>query len=406
MKAKGIELFAGGGGLLLGSSLAGVDHVAASEWNQWACMTMRQNASASHPLVKGLNVLEGDVRNINWRELYSHQDIDIVTGGPPCQPFSTAGLARSAEDPRDMFPAATSAIDQLHPRAFIIENVRGLTRAAFADYFEFIKLRLKYPSIRAREGETWADHWRRLQREDRSPLLKAQYNLSVTVVNAADYGVPQHRHRVFIIGFRNDIDSGWSFPPPTHSGAALAKAQSSGEYWDLMEVAKKDRLPIRRKEREDGKLPWQTVRQALQGLPEPEINGPSNWLDHEFRPGAKSYPGHTGSPIDEPSKALKAGVHGVPGGENMIRFPDGTVRYYSVREAARIQTFPDDYALHGAWSEAMRQIGNAVPVRLAEIVTKSVLNHLNANDGTVTSSGHSADKFSGRDTFELCPVTN
>lgn len=123
-------------------------------------------------------------------------------------------------------------------------------------------------------------------------------------------------------------------------------------------------------------LPWRTVRDALVGLPEPKLEGSRIWLDHKLQLGAKAYPGHTGSPIDEPSKALKAGVHGVPGGENMIRYPDGQVRYYSTREAARIQTFPDRYALHGAWSEAMRQLGNAVPVRLAQIVISSVVQHL------------------------------
>jgi DNA (cytosine-5)-methyltransferase 1 len=77
-------------------------------------------------------------------------------------------------------------------------------------------------------------------------------------------------------------------------------------------------------------------------------------------------------PIDEPSKTLKAGGHGVPGGENMIRFEDESIRYFTVRESARIQTFPDDYNLEGAWGEAMRQIGNAVPVQLARVVGSSV----------------------------------
>ena len=113
------------------------------------------------------------------------------------------------------------------------------------------------------------------------------------------------------------------------------------------------------------------------GLPKPGVHGTARgWLDHRLQSGARPYPGHNGSPLDEPSKALKAGVHGVPGGENMMRFPDGTVRYYSTREAARIQTFPDRYALHGAWTEAMRQIGNAVPVKLAETVMSSVVEHL------------------------------
>ena len=111
-------------------------------------------------------------------------------------------------------------------------------------------------------------------------------------------------------------------------------------------------------------------------MPDPLPGGTPGWLDHTFQPGAKVYPGHTGSPIDEPSKALKAGDHGVPGGENMIRFPDGSVRYFSIREAARVQTFPDDYALHGSWGEAMRQLGNAVPVDLAATVVGSVVEHL------------------------------
>ena len=92
---------------------------------------------------------------------------------------------------------------------------------------------------------------------------------------------------------------------------------------------------------------------------------------------AKTYPGHTGSSIDEPSKTIKAGDHGVPGGENMIVFPDGETRYLSISEAKRIQTFPDEYMITGAWSEAMRQLGNAVPVQLAQIIGQSVLNKLN-----------------------------
>jgi DNA (cytosine-5)-methyltransferase 1 len=88
--------------------------------------------------------------------------------------------------------------------------------------------------------------------------------------------------------------------------------------------------------------------------------------------GAKQYVGHTGSLLDEPSKTIKAGGHGVPGGENMIVLDDGSVRYYTVREAARIQTFPDDYFFPCSWTESMRQIGNAVPVKLGALVADSV----------------------------------
>lgn len=98
--------------------------------------------------------------------------------------------------------------------------------------------------------------------------------------------------------------------------------------------------------------------------------------DHIFRDGARSYPGHTGSCYDLPAKTIKAGGHGVPGGENMIRYPDGSIRYFTVFEAKRIQTFPDDYAITGAWGEALRQIGNAVPVLLAKQLGRSAINLL------------------------------
>ena len=120
--------------------------------------------------------------------------------------------------------------------------------------------------------------------------------------------------------------------------------------------------------------PWVTVRDALSDLPDPETNpeGAAKIADHRFQPGARSYPGHTGSPLDEPSKTLKAGVHGVPGGENMLRRLDGSIRYFTVRESARLQCFPDEFVFHGSWTETMRQLGNAVPVRLAEEVISSV----------------------------------
>ena len=108
-------------------------------------------------------------------------------------------------------------------------------------------------------------------------------------------------------------------------------------------------------------LPWVTIRDALTGLGEP--NGSRN---HVFQDGAKIYPGHTGSPLDRPAKALKAGDHGVPGGENMMVRDDGTVRYFTLREAARLVGMPDAYMFPRSWSESMRQLGNAVPAQLGE----------------------------------------
>jgi DNA (cytosine-5)-methyltransferase 1 len=119
-----------------------------------------------------------------------------------------------------------------------------------------------------------------------------------------------------------------------------------------------------------------TVREALAGLPDPQSTINHAFSNHTFQGGARVYPGHTGSPLDEPAKALKAGDHGVPGGENMIAFPDGSVRYFTVRESCRLQTIPDCYAIAGSWSEAMRQLGNAVPAELARIIALSIRNAL------------------------------
>jgi DNA (cytosine-5)-methyltransferase 1 len=124
------------------------------------------------------------------------------------------------------------------------------------------------------------------------------------------------------------------------------------------------------------RLPWLTVRDAIASLPDPEREPNNGTPNHTVNPGAKAYSGHTGSPIDEPAKTLKAGDHGVPGGENMLVLPDGTVRYFTIREAARLQTFPDEYVFPRSWSESMRQLGNAVPVKLAEVIARSVCDAL------------------------------
>ena len=374
-----IELFAGGGGLLLGCSLAGFTHELAVEWDGPSCATLRRNEACGYPLIAGTKIHEGDVRDVSWNNYVGQ--LDLLAGGPPCQPFSLGGLARAALDPRDMFPAMTHVLSVLRPRAFVIENVKGLTRSSFADYYSYILLRLQHPTLTAREDESWRDHLARLSREHTSGVHDdLRYEVVPTVVDAADYGVPQHRMRVIIVGFREDVNADWSFPAKTHSGAALFEAKQSGDYWERHAVPMRGRSLGSRHSGDTGLLPWRTVRDALAGLPEPQIGGVPGWFNHELRTGARSYPGHTGSLLDEPSKAIKAGVHGVPGGENMLRYRDGRVRYYSVREAARIQCFPDRYEFDANWSESMRQIGNAVPVRLAQIVASSVAVALRLDD--------------------------
>lgn len=381
-----VELFAGAGGLGMGVSLAGFSPKAVIEWNPWACDTVRENARRGYPLVRDWPLTQGDVREFDFTSL--GDEIDLVVGGPPCQPFSLGGKHRADEDARDMFPATVRAIRQTRPRAFIVENVRGLTRPAFANYFQYILLQLTFPEIVRRGGEDLLDHLARLEQAKTSGRrCGLAYKIVHRVLNAANYGVPQKRERVFIVGFRADLGVEWNFPDETHShDALLAEQWVTGDYWDRHEIATRDRPVL--SARQAGKIealrransrpseqckPWRTVRDGLVGLPDPrdvELSGAIH--NHRFQQGARVYPGHTGSPLDLPSKTLKAGVHGVPGGENMMVMDDGNVRYFTAREAARLQTFPDGYVFHGAWSEIMRQLGNAVPVELAHAVAASV----------------------------------
>lgn len=385
---RSVELFAGAGGLGLGCELAGFRSEVVAEWDRWACDSMRQNQSAGYPLVRGWRVIEGDVREVDWTTEVPGA-IDLVSGGPPCQPFSMGGKHRAAADARDMFPAAAEVIRLLRPRAFLLENVKGLTRTAFANYFHYIQLRLTLPELLEQRGEDWGDHYHRLQAELTTAAgdERLRYNVIPTLVNAADYGVPQQRHRVFLIGFRDDVEAEWSFPSPTHSLDALLYEQwVTGEYWERHKVSSRrrpappERFAARLQRLADAGRPtmraWRTVRDALTGLPEPTTSGSRKYRNHVLQEGARSYPGHNGSPLDMPAKTLKAGDHGVPGGENMLRYPDGMVRYFTVRESARLQTFPDSYELHGSWTEAMRQLGNAVPVLLAQTVAASIAEHL------------------------------
>src|SRR5690606_6030258 len=307
------------------------------------------------------------------------------------QPFSLAGKHKAFGDDRDMFPATVDIVRRLRPKSFIFENVKGLTRSSFANYYQYILMQLEFPEVARKDGETWMEHFERLQAEKSSGVLHQTgltYNVVPTLVNAADYGVPQKRERVFIVGFRSDLGIDWSFPRPTHSYDALLYAQwVSGEYWERHGISRKNipAMPARL-ERRIQKLesclpifqekPWRTVRDALIDLPNPRDSGAKDFLNHEFQDGARVYPGHTGSPIDLPAKTLKAGAHGVPGGENMMVLEDGSVRYFSVRESARLQTFPDGYVFHEAWSETMRQLGNAVPVALGRKVAGSVAESL------------------------------
>jgi DNA (cytosine-5)-methyltransferase 1 len=384
---KSIELFAGAGGLGIGLHEAGFKPVNVIERDLYCCDTIRQNQGLKVEAVKDWDVLRCDVRTVDFKEYEGK--VDLVSGGPPCQPFSVGGKHMAYNDTRDMFPEAVRAVREAKPRAFIFENVKGLTRTTFRNYYEYIKLQMEHPTLARKEQESWTDHLSRLERHHTSGHREdLHYRVVAQVLNAANFGIPQRRERVFFVGFRDDLNISWNFPEETHSLDSLVWEQvRESAYWDRNRVAKGARQVAprileraRMLERKPSTLPWRTVRDVISDLPDPETRprqAAEIW-NHQFQPGARSYAGHTGSPLDEPAKTLKAGVHGVPGGENMLSRPDGSVRYFSVRESARLQTFPDNYVFHGSWSEAMRQLGNAVPVKLACRVGGAVMERLNS----------------------------
>lgn len=359
---------------------------------------------------EGWPLVPGDVRGIPSFGFLRSAEVDLLAGGPPCQPFSLGGVAKGDEDERNMFPEMFRAIREMRPKAVICENVRGLLRPSFKPYFEYIKREMSLPFVQRGKGATWEEHDDALKKllNDGSVDPSERYDVVHIPVNAADYGVPQIRQRVIIVAFRADLRVEWGKhkPEPEYSEAALIDSMHDGTYWkqyddvsgiDLIRERVVATLPPPSLV-PDGKKPWRTLRDAIAGLdgnkPLPpvtaeEVRGKivvDDIPDHMGWPGARVYTGHTPNELDRPAKTVKAGVHGVPGGESVMRLDDhafdGTgYRYMTVRETARVMTFPDDWVLAGPRGEKMRQLGNAVPVRLGEVFARAVRAALDDAEG-------------------------
>jgi DNA (cytosine-5)-methyltransferase 1 len=426
-----VELFAGGGGLAMAVHQAGFRPLLFNEFNDRACETLV--ASARKTLgVDGLLRVEGtkpeppdpgqpaplypgDVRDLDMSALEGK--VDVLAGGPPCQPFSAGGVAKGDEDKRNMFPAMFKAVREIRPKAVICENVRGLLRPSFADYFQYIQNELRLPFEKRDDEARWQDHDAHLSRilrglspEDSDP---DHYKVVMVPVNAANYGVPQVRNRVVIVAFRADlgvdVDRFTKYvKTPKFSEDALWRSMrdEDGPYWQRHQVPDHVRDRVRaslpKKIKEDDYLPWRTLRDAIAGygtdtklpaLPPVDLSRLDEKydfgkkigiVDHIGWPGARIYKGHTPNELDRPAKTVKAGVHGVPGGESVILLdergrdsasPDGWTyrhRYMTVRETARVMTFPDEWLGAGPRGEQMRQLGNAVPVVLGEFFANAV----------------------------------
>lgn len=322
-----VELYAGAGGMALGLEAAGFEHVALIERDHQAVHTLRNNGF-------GKRVHCADAQSVDYSRW---KGVDLVAGGPPCQPFSTAGLDKGADDPRDGWPTAARAVAEIRPQAFVFENVAGMLRDKFACYFDTVLERF----------------W------------NLGYAVHVHLVDAADYGVPQHRKRIFLVGFRTIC---WFPKPPP-----VAKHVTVGEMFQNLGPPNGENghvvhrvVPRRAVEGATGAMRDASAKRVASGSSAP-----------------RAYGTHTGSTLDKPAKALTAGCSGASGGCNMVRLKDGTLRYFTPREQARLQGFPDSYKVHAVWSYATRQMGNACPVPLAKAFGLEIHAILNKDGYTV-----------------------
>lgn len=387
---RAIELFAGGGGLALGLGQAGFDHLALIEWWAPAAHVLRHNAELGHGLWPKDAVHQVDVRAAG--PLLAGMKPDLIAGGPPCQPFSLAGVHAGDNDDRNMFPAALDLVRAHRPAMVIFENVPGLTRPGFAPYLDYVKAQLRRPAIERRDDdELWNEHNQRILASHEPE----EYRVYQHEIDAAELGVPQVRRRVFLIALRADQPGAdtWAGVEPTHSRDTLWHEQYvTGSYWDRHGLARRHapaRIAaqvkrIRKVGLDPERKPWVTLRDLLADIPAPSDTPPESWPNHVFIPGARTYAKHTGSPIDLPSKTIKAGVHGVSGGEAMIRHLNGSVRYLTIREAALAQGFPRNYEFPGYRSRVMGVIGNAVAVHVAATIGEALLAHTRPGSTTQT----------------------
>jgi DNA (cytosine-5)-methyltransferase 1 len=365
-----VELFAGLGGMARGLADAGFEHSLVVERDAHAVATLSGNHdSAAWPLYAD------DVRGLNYEDLGA--GVSLLAAGVPCQPFSQGGAHAGPADERNMFPETFRAIRELQPKAVFIENVRGLARPRFAPFVAYIVDHLRAPHVAIRDGEHWRAHHRRLIRSlatDTIPAIE-RYEVEWHPVCTADYGVAQRRVRVIMVAIRSDLAFWWRWPEPTHSADSLLREKLDGYYWDEQRVpvppiidvptatadrAKRLRRPLRRQR-------WRTLRDVIGDLPDPGVSDNGSIQGHIVWPGARLYRGHRGCALDEPSKTIKAGVHGVAGGEHIVHMDDGSYRYMTVRECMRVQDLPDSMRIEATRTGAMRQIGNAVPPTVAHV---------------------------------------
>ena len=327
-----LELFAGAGGLALGMEKAGLKCIALNEIDKWACQTLRNNRP-------NWKVLEGDIKNFDFSEY--RNKVEVVTGGFPCQSFSYAGKRLGFKDARGtLFYEFARVVKEVSPPICIGENVKGLQ---------------SHDQGKTLEGMI-------------SILDEIGYKVApIQVLKAINYRVPQKRERLILVGIRKDISIEFNYPKPHNKIFNLSDALKKGELYDCdVPKSKGSEYPQHKKEILDLVPPKGYWRDLPLGL-QKEYMGKSFYLGG----------GKTGMARrigwDEPSLTLTCS----PAQKQTERCHPDETRPFTVREYARIQTFPDDWKFAGSVSQQYKQIGNAVPCNLGQEVGYSIIRFLN-----------------------------
>ena len=322
-----LDLFSGAGGLSLGLHQAGWNVVAAAESDPWCVATYKRNF--------GETDMSADVRGVDFSRF---EGIDLVAGGPPCQPFSVAGKQLAKADPRDMMPQFVRAVREARPRAFLLENVAGLLTPRHSAYTRKVFSQL--------EGLGYAVHWQ--------------------VLDAASYGVPQRRRRLIVVGVPPNVR--FRLPSPSH-GPQMAKLYvTAGEA--LAEVVDEERNTAKVRYARNPVLrrsPWAGLLLNGKGRPI-DLNAPSLTIP--------ATAGGNRTHILDPSGVLLEYHRHLSNGGKPRRGDVPSVRRLTVRESARLQSFPDEFVFEGPPSRRYSQVGNAIPPLLAAVVARALLRAL------------------------------
>lgn len=299
-----VEICAGAGGQALGLAMAGFVHVALVEYEEEYCNTLKQNRPE-------WNIICKDVRNFDGKP---YRGVDLLAGGVPCPPFSIAGKKLGKEDERDLFPEALRLIKEIEPRAVMLENVRGFLDKGFAEYRQFI---LK-------------------------SIEKLGYNTQIRLLNASDFGVPQLRPRVVIVGIKKEENGSFSYP----QGDADMTLTVGNALYDLMAENK-----------------WKYAKKWAEN---------ANRIAPTLVGGSKKHGGPDLGPVRAKKAWEELGVDG-KGVANTAPESDfeGMPRLTS-RMLARIQGFPDTWTFGKKKTAACRMIGNAFPPPVAKAVGEKI----------------------------------